>query len=134
MVIRSVYLSARYARREELLVYRRSLTMAGIACTARWLDGEGDDMAVNAQHDVDDVKRADMLVNFTEEPLEHSPLPFVGRGGRHVELGIALALGREVLVVGPRENIFHHLPSVYRVPTWAAALRWIRARAEMTIS
>ena len=29
------------------------------------------------------------------------------RGGRHVEWGIALALGLELYVVGPRENLFY---------------------------
>ena len=34
------------------------------------------------------------------------------RGGRHVEFGLALAAGKRLCIVGPRENIFHFLPRV----------------------
>jgi nucleoside 2-deoxyribosyltransferase len=33
-------------------------------------------------------------------------------GGRHVEFGYALAKGKRVVVIGERENVFHHHPSV----------------------
>ena len=56
--------------------------------------------------DQEDVLAADALVCFTEPPGDG------GSGGRHVELGMALALGRRVIVVGRREHIFHHLPEV----------------------
>lgn len=106
-----VYLSARYARREELCRYREQLAGVGIECTARWLDGEGDDLGTNATIDVEDVIAADVLVAFTDEPAEFSPHPWASRGGRHVEVGIAIGAGIPVIVCGPRENIFHHLPS-----------------------
>lgn len=44
------------------------------------------------------------------------------RGGRHVEYGIALALEKAVIVVGPQENIFHLLPQVEHYPDWPAYL------------
>lgn len=121
-----IYLSARYARREELCAYREQLIAAGHECTARWLDGEGDDLGENAAIDVEDVLRADTLVNFTDEPAEYSPHPWASRGGRHVEAGIALGAGIPVVIVGPRENIFHHLPPgcVRVVDTFDDALRW----------
>lgn len=40
------------------------------------------------------------------------------RGGRHVEFGMALALGKRVIVVGPRENVFHLLPEVEVHVNW----------------
>jgi hypothetical protein len=60
-----------------------------------------------AQDDYNDVSSCEQFVAFTEEPRSgHS------RGGRHVELGIALALLKEVIIVGPRENIFCWLPTI----------------------
>ena len=44
-----------------------------------------------------------MLIAFSEEPRALN----ASRGGRHVEFGIALALGKKVAVVGPRGK---HLP------------------------
>lgn len=69
-----------------------------------------------ARDDVEDVERADVLIAFTEEPRSSA-----SRGGRHVELGIALALGKRVIVVGPRENVFCWLPEVERYGRWATA-------------
>ena len=45
-----------------------------------------------------------MLLLFTVDPDERTR-----RGGRHVEYGVALGLGKLTAIVGPRENIFHHL-------------------------
>lgn len=75
-----------------------------------------------AQDDVEDVELSDMLIAFTEEPRSSA-----SRGGRHVELGIALALAKRVIVVGPRENVFCWLPEVEHYERWAtAALRVTR--------
>ncbi len=49
------------------------------------------------------------------------------RGGRNVELGIALGRGKTVIVVGPYENIFTWLPEVRHYDTWddcLAAYPW----------
>jgi hypothetical protein len=61
--------------------------------------------------DEEDVRAAvDGLVLIAEPPEINVP------GGKHVETGIALALGRPVFVVGRRENIFHWHPSVNIFP------------------
>jgi hypothetical protein len=67
--------------------------------------------------DQEDVLAADTLVCFTE------PAEAGGNGGRHVELGMALALGRRVIVIGRREHIFHHLPGIEVVSSWPEAMR-----------
>ena len=59
-----------------------------------------------AEIDMEDVRAADCVINFTEPPDDG------GRGGRHVEFGFAVALGKRLIVVGYRENLFHHLPVV----------------------
>ena len=64
------------------------------------------------------IAASDIFIAFTEEP--DSPY---GRGGRHVEFGFAMYHYGEdhlkaVIVVGPRENIFHALPEVHRIDSW----------------
>lgn len=54
-----------------------------------------------------DVDGADVLVLFTVKPTRATK-----RGGRHVEFGIAYALGKTLVVCGPRENIFHYMDGV----------------------
>ena len=51
-----VYLSARYARMDELKLYRAELERHCIKCTARWLDGGTfENSAANAQIDLDEL-------------------------------------------------------------------------------
>lgn len=105
-----IYLASRYDRRFEMLGVTAVLMKAGHDVTSRWIEGRGDGPEVEAVEDVEDVLRADCILCFTEEPTEH--VSWAARGGRHVEFGVALAMGKRLCVVGPRENIFHHLPRV----------------------
>jgi hypothetical protein len=140
-----IYLAARYSRREELCGYRAELEALGHTVTSRWLNGshqisdlgvplgddgealfEGDANTERAarlrQHfateDISDVTNAQIVMSFTEVPRSGQ-----SRGGRHVEFGVALALDKVLIVVGPRENVFHWLPEVEQHDTWAAALK-----------
>ena len=45
-----------------------------------------------------------MVIVFTGEPSTS--------GGLHTEFGMALALKKRLILVGPRENVFHTLPEV----------------------
>jgi len=130
------YLASRYSRRLELVEYRQRLIDLGHTVTARWLNGahqisdsgqpigpdgeslvEGDDGSASdcaaalrelfAIEDVRDVMSADVLIAFTEQPRSGHT-----RGGRHVEMGMALGRGIEVWVCGPRENIFCWLAGI----------------------
>jgi len=144
------YLAARYSRRIELCGYRANLAALGIEVTSRWLGGgrqldnqgmpitdtgeqrfEAGDPAVDylrahfAVEDMADVMAAETLVAFTEPPRTAA-----SRGGRHVELGLALAAGKRVVVVGPRENVFCWLPQVEHHDRWAGFLASMRVTAE----
>jgi len=143
---RTVYLAARYSRRAELLGYRADLARAGITVTSRWLNGnhqidnhgipvtdDGQRAAIGdpaagrlrtrfAAEDVADVLAADMLIAFTEQPRASTT-----RGGRHVELGLALGAGKRVAVIGPRENLFCWLPHVEHHPAWPGFLATLTA-------
>jgi hypothetical protein len=141
-----IYLAGRYSRRLELCGYRDQLRAAGHTVQAVWLDGEhqisnegtpigesGESLVENddsahvrgaalrqkfAQDDYRDVLGCELLIAFTEPPRSAS-----SRGGRHVELGIALGLMKRVWIVGPRENIFCWLEDVRQFDAWADCLR-----------
>jgi nucleoside 2-deoxyribosyltransferase len=113
-----IYLAARYSQKEEMKLVAKQLRCHGHIITSTWLEEtEPPDvtldqltehfLAYQAEVDLNDIKRADIFVLFSIDPL----IPTV-RGGRHVETGVALALGKPIYVVGPKENIFHYLPGV----------------------
>lgn len=143
----SVYLAARYSRREELCAYKAALEEAGYQVPARWLLGEHqvhgleaaraveadgpvpvDQAVLFAEDDIEDLLGADVIVSFTEAPRSGAT-----RGGRHVEFGVALGLkrtgagGHRIYLVGPIENVFHALPEVdARFDTWEQCLEHLR--------
>jgi hypothetical protein len=129
---RRVYLAAAFERQGELCGYRDDCRAAGLRVTSRWLDLAGEE-ALNpgaaAETCVIDLLAADTLVSFTD------PVGVYPRGGRHVELGIALGITLvsaepltyfrhryRLVVVGPIEHVFHAWPDVERFDTWPAAL------------
>lgn len=153
-----VYLAARYSRRLELCEYRERIdSIEGFQVKSRWLNGEhqisdqgvpigekgeslvecpeGDNGSLDpracalrakfAEDDVDDVLESDVLIAFTEPPRSNS-----SRGGRHVELGIAIGSGKLVCVVGHRENIFCWHEYVHFAPTFEDALEWLASLSQ----
>jgi hypothetical protein len=114
----NVYLCSRYSRRDQMRTLREELVRRGHVVTSRWLDTEwgsrpNESSAAPPEYreqyavvDMEDVRAADVLVAFTEAPGDGS------RGGRHVEYGMAAAWGKRLVVVGHRENLFHHLPGI----------------------
>ena len=139
-----IYLAARYSRRLELRGYRDQLEKCGHTVNGRWLDGahqidryglpigdhgealvEGGDehraAELRLKLAIDhfrEVVSSEILVAFTEPPAGSGGR---NRGGRHVELGIALGRGMKVWVVGCRENLFTWLDGVQFFPTWDEA-------------
>jgi nucleoside 2-deoxyribosyltransferase len=115
----SVYLSARFGRKLELQRYAEELTLLDIEVTSRWLTSPTPELTDDAWRglaavDKADIERADALVLFAEPNRD-------GGGGRHVEFGIALALGKQVIVVGAVENLFQRLPEITVVEDWPDA-------------
>lgn len=104
------YLAASWGRRAELCGYREALWGQNIHVTSRWIDEAGDGLPpgnmrclVAAQRDLQDIREADFVLFFTDPPGQST-----SRGGRHTELGYALALGKPVIVIGEPENIFQY--------------------------
>jgi hypothetical protein len=138
--MKKVYLSARFGRRAELYQYRRAIEALGYHVTSRWLDaheGEPLDDGTNAIEpkaarglataNLTDLLVADTILCFTEASDS-----IYGRGGRHIEAGMALMLARwipdiTVIVIGPCENIFYSLAQTHYA-TFADALAcWTEA-------
>lgn len=120
------YLAAAYSRRERIQKVAEYLESMGVEIVSTWLQETysptvdirtlpgGINQAL-AEKDVEEIRSCDVLIFFAEDQDQQPP-----RGGRHVEFGMALALGKRVVVVGDRENIFHHLPMVEAIPTITA--------------
>lgn len=123
----SVYVCAAFARQEEMRQVRERLSTQGVGVTARWLDmpaAEPDSVAAQgaiAHVCHEDIRTATALLAFTEAP---GSAYFTG--GRHVEVGIALALARPVYVIGPVENVFHCHALSRRFPDVDAALATLK--------
>lgn len=126
-----IYLASRYSRADEMQGVRDVLTTMGHEITSRWIDHHGgkypgsftpqqlnDDPAYCsgiAGADWEDLAAADTVISFT--------CGSGGKGGRHVEFGMAVALGKRLAVVGPREHVFHTLPQVAHYDTWSDLAR-----------
>jgi hypothetical protein len=118
------YLAARYDRREEMIgSVVPALGTVGLAVHAKWLTGAHERSVADAAAAAGGFDRVpdDFLGSCAAEDLASvfvtvTEGPEVGRtsGGRHVELGYALAFGMRCVVVGPVENVFHHLEDVER--------------------
>lgn len=122
----NVYLAARYGRRAELSGYAGQLREAGYTVTSRWLDtaeeGAPDFLTIRlwAEQDIEDLDAAETVVCFSEA-LNETDSEY-SRGGRHVELGYALARDKRVFVVGPVENVFMALGQVHHADRWEEVL------------
>lgn len=115
-----IYLAARYSRHPEMRVHAAELEAMGYEVFAEWIMGKHDDMSSEqaAMIDLQQVKGSSIVISFTEHPGSGGR----NRGGRHAEFGAALALRKRCIVVGPRENVFHHHPAVDHFDTWEEAL------------
>lgn len=132
------YFAGAYARRAELAEYATRLHGAriGASVLSRWLtqDQTGEDAGFSAgnlespavvvrawtyaERDLEDLDMCDAIVSFTGEGE---------RGGRHVEHGYALALRglideMRMVIVGPREHVFHCHPQTEVYPDFESFL------------
>lgn len=109
-----------YGRMLEMREYGEELKKAGHEITARWIYGNEEDQEreESAIMDYDDVKAADCIVKFAQ------PYGSLNKGGgRHTELGLALAWGKRCIVVDNKEQIFHWLPQIEYYASWPEVLK-----------
>jgi hypothetical protein len=128
-----IYFSARYSRLPELQGYAKELELLGHIVTSRWVEGQhqnfdrdslepGNRGAATAHlaSSLGDLTTADAVVSFTEEPGAQT------LGGRHVELGVAIAMDKTVFVIGPVENLFYLLAEDSRFDNFGQFVSWLR--------
>jgi hypothetical protein len=116
-----VYLAAAFDRQKEIEEVAVRLRSKGIEVTSRWLYIKKERLE-NAFIDAEDVRRADMLVRFTDN---NPPIVMAGggewvprsliSGGRHFETGLAWERGIPIIVVGGKQNIFDEFPNIRHV-------------------
>lgn len=106
-----VYIAAPYPMRATAIELMTKLEALGVTVTSSWLRAEDEMNDKYARLDLADVRRADALVAMNPAAWHNT-----GTGGRHVELGYALALKRPVVLLGDPSNIFHHLDDIRRLP------------------
>jgi hypothetical protein len=112
-----VYLAAAIHRRDEMkMVISEIEHLAEV--TSRWVSASpvagdlNEHRKLWAKRDLADVRRADVLVRFTDD-LDRKTVPAkLATGSRMVEMGIALERKMRVVVVGGYQCIFDYLPEV----------------------
>lgn len=109
-----VYLAAPFGDRLKMKEVADLLNSKGFNIVSRWVYGGETGLTRQqvAVLDLADVEIADTVVSFTFP----RGTPSTG-GGRHVEFGYALARGKSLVLIGDRENVFHHFPNVSLFPT-----------------
>ena len=117
----TVFLCASFSRKNEMNELRKLLKKRNYKVVSRWVTRRGYGDAVElgdweramreAVEDKFDVLKAERFVMFTPQ---HN---YVSKGGRDTEVGIALAAGKDIIIVGERRNVYHALPQVRVYPT-----------------
>lgn len=123
-----IYLAARWSVRYELRLVRDQMEQMGHQITSQWIDRDdrpafdGDDWEAWArqwsQQDIEDIEAAEILLLDCRSNGRH--------GGMHVEFGYALAAGLAVWLIGPKGNVFHHLPVVHHFTDFGSTLSALR--------
>lgn len=103
----SVYIAAPYQLKGEAEVLADLLSQRKVSVTSSWLHMDSTDCDDHARLDLADIRSSDALVALNPKHWSTS-----GTGGRHVELGYALALGKKVFLFGSRSNVFHYLSEI----------------------
>lgn len=111
-----VYVAGRFTGRHRIKMEAET-SILGANIVSTWLNATEADYpypteqaAGYAIRDMEELASADVLIVDT---LDDS-----NTGGREVEFGAAWASGKKCIVVGPRRNVFHYLPTVEHYDTW----------------
>lgn len=125
-----IYIAGAFQDIEKINERATELRSFGYVVDCRWLQGlhqvhpgataveaATETMPPEAQtfalDDVEDLFSAEIFLLFTEKPYAR-PM----RGGRFVELGMAIAWHKRIWLIGPRENVFCCLPGLEVFKDW----------------
>jgi len=107
-----IYIAASWPRIGEARARADRLRLAGFHVTSTWHDVEHPEEPSDercrewAERDLEELAGCDTVYCLTGDDQS------IG-GGRHSEIGAAIALGKRVVLLGPREkNVFHWHPLV----------------------
>ncbi len=128
------YIAAKFKARHRIKAYNQRIESLGLVNTCPWFLMDTDDSAdedslggysreesaVMADRDLSGVREADIFILDTIDATE--------TGGREVELGAALILGKLILHVGPVRNLFHMHPGVHDFLDWDSLINYIDIR------
>lgn len=101
-----VAIGASWHRKTDMRAVADELRLLGVNVVSRWLEepdnapNSGGYIRDRALADLADVRDCDYFVRFVSSTQT---------GGHLVEMGYALALGKTVIVVGGKQNIYDHL-------------------------
>lgn len=126
------YLAAAYGRRAEIKRYADALKderfpfrwgsrydHERFEINSSWLDKfdpaeSAAEKLAWAIKDMVELSGSELLIVFSNPPETDA-----SSGGRHVETGIAIAKNIQIILIGPRENVFHYGPWISaRFDTW----------------
>jgi nucleoside 2-deoxyribosyltransferase len=126
-----IYLAAPFGQRGQVREYAAQLEAAGHEITQRWFDGEPiSGNGTNPEFSAEALKcaKAD-LAGIRACNYFVSINGFSGTGGKHTELGVALALSKRIAIVGVPENVFYWIVTE-RYATWEEFFKQLCARSE----
>lgn len=130
-----IYLAAAWSRQAEIREFAPELEGLGHEITSRWLYEQpapvGQDREQHLREtafiDVQDVRKADILVRFTDSKfIRQEMVPgHLLSAARMFEFGLAWAEGIPVVVVGGIQNVFDRLPNVVHLPNKEALVKFL---------
>lgn len=96
---------------------------AGLAVASTWHDEQPRDLEKLTEPEIADKLAANYSRILSSDALILVASPDKVPGGKFVEVGIAWALGKRILVVGRRENLYLRSPAVeaFETPEQACA-------------
>jgi nucleoside 2-deoxyribosyltransferase len=129
-----VYIAADSFLQADVKELRDELVNCGVEVTSRWIDAKLEAFYPTSElvlekaacDNFSDIDRAVFLVAYNPMTRHKS-----GTGGRHVEMGYALAKTKTVLYVGEKlENVFHRHPGVI----WVSDISGISTARSLALS
>lgn len=123
-MIKRVYIAAPMPMKTEAAALRGKLQLNDVSCTSHWIDGNMPLDQDAARRDFADINDAEAMVFLNPTFWRNE-----GTGGRHTEVGYALARNMPIFLLGHPSNVFHTLPEVTVVQSTARLIYALRQGA-----
>lgn len=138
-----IYLAAAWSRQAEIREFAPRLEALDHIITSRWLYEVPAPTGKNRERhlretafiDIQDVRKADLLVRFTDEITQlgyegSTPIARVEllSGARMFEFGLAWGAGIPIIVVGGMQNMFDRLINVTHLPDKEAFVKFLSTK------